>query len=477
MIARTPHKVKEAFDNAKKKRLQVVLGNSRQRVGELLYVSEPQRDYSIFTYASEWLEAPDCFELEPALPLSPGPFYFVGDREDPRASMPPCVSDSLPDSWGRDVISRYLGFPPSELDCLVNTNDTTRIGALRFVDDDGQALAHWPPSVHPIPRLDTLSNLEGLHRAFEKRSQGEITSARGDPHYEDVSRQLLGISAGLGGDRPKSDYDDQGTLAIAKYTSLHDKASVVRAEVATLNLARLCGLYTADARLELKGSSYPVAIIRRFDRQGNKRLHYLSAQSMLQARHRSLHFYTDLVEQMRVYGANPIGQFHELFRRALFDCLIKNKDNHLRNHGFLFTGFNNKWNLSPAFDINPNPTKGHGLQTGISELSGAEGSITGAIEAAPFFEMTEDDAVKLVGNMARTITNCWQTLFRQHGMATDDIKHFVPAFDHREMRLALALPTSHLPVPGPDDPDNHLPDESSNKTAADPERRPPRPGM
>lgn len=430
-----------------KKRLQVVLGDSRQPVGELLYVSEIQRDYSVFTYASEWLEAPNCFELEPALPLSLTPYYFVGDREDTRASMPQCVSDSLPDSWGRDVLSRYLGFPPSELDCLVKTNDTTRIGALRFVDGDGKALA--PPTDYPIPRLNTLLKLERLHRAFEKRSQAEVTSTQVDPDYEDVSRQLLGISAGLGGARPKSDYDDQGTLAIAKYTSVHDRVSVVRAEVATLSLSRLCGLYTADARLELKGSSYPVAIIRRFDRQGNKRLHYLSAQSMLQAKHRSLCFYTDLVEQMRVYGANPVGQFRELYRRALFDCLIKNKDNHLRNHGFLYTGLNNKWNLSPAFDINPNPTKGHGLQTGISELSGAEGSIAGAIEAAPFFEMAKDDAVKLVGTMARTITNSWPTLFRQHGMETDDIKYFAPAFDHREMRQALALTNSPSPVPPP----------------------------
>lgn len=424
-----------------KTRLQVVLGDALLPVGELLYIKENQCDRSIFTYSREWLSMPGCFELEPSLPLNEFPHHFIGTRDNIRASLPPCVSDSLPDRWGRGVLQRFLGYPPSELDCLVNTHDTTRIGALRFLDNEGKPVAQ--KTGHTIPRLNSLKELQRLHRAYESKCSSD--SEGSDP--ENFIKHIFCVSSSLGGARPKSDFDDIGVLAIAKYTSVHDVSPVVRAEVATLNIARLCGVRVATARLELMGTDHPVAIIKRFDRQEDKRIHYISAQSFLKADHRNLHYYTEIADLIRIYGVDPLNQLRELYRRALFDCLIKNKDNHLRNHGFVYTGPGNKWQLSPAFDINPDPTKGHGLQTGISNLSGAEGSTEAAIQMAPYFEIAEDEGAKIAGTMATIISSSWHHQFRQQGMTSADLKAYSPAFDHKEMQYALYRAEARITPP------------------------------
>ena len=353
----------------------MALGERLLPVGDLIFETDGVRQTSLFTYSRTWLEHPMRVELAPSLPLTSYPHISTGNRENRRAALPGALSDTLPDNWGRGIITQVLGETPTELDFLLSGNDSTRIGALRFLNETGEPQAQWTT---PVPRMNRLSDLRKLNVTYESH----------DDDIKDIAREILGSSGGLGGAHPKSDFDDKGTLSIAKFTSLHDHLPVERAEVATLHLARMCGLNAATARLELRKSQNPVAIIKRFDRSANGRRHYISAQSFLNAGHRDGTYYTDMADMMRTYTADPIAQIHELYSRLLFDCLIKNQDNHLRKHGFLYAGKTNQWVISPAFDINPVPSKGHTLETGISELSGNEGSI----EAAPFFEIDPSDA-------------------------------------------------------------------------------------
>jgi serine/threonine-protein kinase HipA len=67
--------------------------------------------------------------------------------------------------------------------------------------------------------------------------------------------------------------------------------------------------------------------------------------------------YLDIVEVIETQGEKGkiAADLEQLFRRILFSILIGNRDDHLRNHGFLRG--KNGWMLSPAFDINPNPDK------------------------------------------------------------------------------------------------------------------------
>src|SRR5690606_10203520 len=151
-----------------------------------------------------------------------------------------------------------------------------------------------------------------------------------------------------------------------KFTSVHDQGPIERVEVATLTLARACGLRTPEARLALADTQYPVALVRRFDRRGLARIPYISARTALGKTADALGAYTEIVDFMRAHGAGPTSDFRELYKRVIFTILVSNKDDHLKNHGFLYVG-RGQWRLSPIFDVNPAPDRAPHLETAIVE--------------------------------------------------------------------------------------------------------------
>ncbi|WP_216366761.1 HipA domain-containing protein [Halovulum dunhuangense] len=86
--------------------------------------------------------------------------------------------------------------------------------------------------------------------------------------------------------------------------------------------------------------------------------------------------YEDLAMAMRQHCANPAKEIAELYRRMVFGILVRNTDDHLRNHGILRAG--GGWRLSPAFDINPEHRPGGRMQTAISEIHGNQPSVEAA---------------------------------------------------------------------------------------------------
>ena len=415
-----------------RRRVTVAIGAGLHTVGSLIFESDGRRQHSVFRYDGGWLELPNAFALAPDMPLQDYPLFFSGGRANARNALPGAVSDAAPDSWGRGLIARDLGYAPDELEFLLAANDATRIGALRFLDEQGRPLAFSDP---PVPRLANLVGLQQLNRTFDG----------GGGDMREVVRKLRGAAGSLGGARAKSDFDDGGVLTIAKYTTERDNLPIERMEVATLNLAVRVGLRAAQSYLALRDSKYPVAIIRRFDRESDtgKRCHYVSAQTLLSKAEGETGYYTDMVDALRAHGGDAgqfLGEVDELYRRVLFSILVSNNDDHLKNHGFLYTG-DNGWMLAPAFDINPQPLRHRHLETGISPLSGTAASIEAAIEAAPFFEIDEDTARKAAFLMATRISEEWRKHCLQTGMTADDCNTYAAAFDHPEMSAALRLGT------------------------------------
>ncbi len=394
-------------------------------VGELRFEDDGARQMSAFRYAVSWLERPDAFALAPDLPLGEGFQVRSGRRDAPRSALPGPVSDGTPDSWGRGILSRSLGRRPNELDLLLAVNDETRQGALRFADETGTVQSQdWPP----VPRRNDLASLRALARAYET-----------DPAMgAERLRELAGHAGSLGGARPKSDFDDNGELAIAKFTSDRDTRPVERVEVATLALARAAGLSAAQARLELRDSRTPVAIIRRFDRRGGGRIPYLSAQSLLGRHEAQGGYYTDILDGIAAHGVDPDRQMEELHNRLMFTILVSNNDDHLKNHGFLYVA-EGRWVLAPAFDINPQPERHRMLTTGISEEYGRAASIEAAMEAAPYFNLSEDRARENLQRIVETVSERWTSHCRAAGMSAREVMAYLPAFDHEETEKARAL--------------------------------------
>ena len=399
----------------------VALGEGKRIVGRLRFESDGRRQHSQFEYDAAWLAAEDRFALAPGLPLRDGS-HFSSGKDDKRSALPGCFDDAAPDSWGRALMTKALGGGLSEFDYLVLSDDRTRQGALRFLGEDMEPLSDLTP---PIPRLVELERLRTLAQRFEQDPGGA----------QEEARDLAGVAGSLGGARPKANVEGDGHLWIAKFTSAQDTKPVERAEVATLKLARMCGLRVADARLELRDSDSPIALIRRFDRRGDTRIPYISARTALDWQSEDGGFYTDIADVIRQISSKPVEDLHELWRRIVFTILVSNKDDHLKNHGFIYAG-GDRWRLSPAFDINPSPSRHRVLETGIIQGGSFDASLEIALEASEFFELERDDAAKEAADMAIMLQGNWRQMFRNEGCATTDIQIYSEAFEHADAERA-----------------------------------------
>jgi serine/threonine-protein kinase HipA len=263
-----------------------------------------------------------------------------------------------------------------------------------------------------------------------------IASVESDEPDVVALRRLRQVGTTLGGARPKcSVIDSDGSLAIAKFTSRLDTYSVERAEVLTLRLARLCGIDAPDARIELS-DGLPVAIIKRFDRSGQGRIPFISAQTMLDASVATGATYAALADAIRQHAASPRTEMRELFRRVGFTILVSNVDDHLKNHGFLYVG-EDKWRLSPVFDVNPAPERFRELKTTVADPSQSQASIELLLDHAFCFEIDRDEAVEMIRLMAQMIADKWQGLAREAGMSRAETDECRSAFEHSEARYAL----------------------------------------
>ena len=215
------------------RRVRVALGEQLDIVGELVFETDGRRETSLFRYAAEWLENPQRFAIAPTMPLSGGPFHQSAFGTNRRTALPGPISDGAPDAWGRGLIRNNWTGPVTELDYLLAADDTTRQGALRYLDENGLPLAC---SELPVPRFQDLQELRRLAQ-----------KADGDWELTPTERErLIGSVGSLGGARPKVNIRDQdGSLAIAKFTTDRDSMPIERLEVATLDLARRVGINAA----------------------------------------------------------------------------------------------------------------------------------------------------------------------------------------------------------------------------------------
>jgi len=118
-------------------------------------------------------------------------------------------------------------------------------------------------------------------------------------------------------------------------------------------LARECGIAVPESRLLQVGGGYHTFQVKRFDRIGGNRRFFASAMTMLGHIDTEDASYLELAEFLATYGeADHVAQnLEELFTRVVFNVATANRDDHLRNHGFIRSP--DGWRLAPAFDMNP----------------------------------------------------------------------------------------------------------------------------
>ena len=422
-----------------KRTIKVFMGDEARFIGTLHYDVVGTRERSAFAYDETWLGAADRFALEPGLPLVAGPQFH---RKVPNGSgIHGAFADTEPDGWAKKVIlrdhakrrreARRAGNEPESVelqtvDFLLAVDDASRVGALRFQDERGVFCRSNEPGRRTAPPLIELSQLMTATRAVETE-----TETAADLAY------LRGRGTSLGGMRPKCTVvDDDGRLAIGKFPSVNDERVVTKGEVLAMQLARASGLQAAEARL-VDSDGVPVALVRRFDRTGaGGRIPYVSAATLLGADSAGSqeHFYTEIVDALRVNGASPQTDIEELWRCMAFSVLITNVDDHLHNHGFLHVN-RGQWRLAPAFDLNPFPDRVREMKTWISEETGPEATIEALLSVIPYFQISAKRAKQILLKIEHTISR-WRKTGLALGMTERELDQFSEAFEHPEREAA-----------------------------------------
>lgn len=399
----------------------ISLDNTDIRVGNLWLHSRNHHESASFEYDAQWLKHPERFQLEPLLKLSEGIYQTPAGM-----CVFGSIGDSAPDRWGRTLIRHAAAKNTSdstprtllEADYLLGVNDAARQGALRFSlpTDNSSFLAQ--PSKNTIPPLVYLPKLLTATQHYLN-----------DAENAEELKLLLAPGSSLGGSRPKASILDQdGQLAIVKFPREDDDTNTVAWEAVALTLAKAAGIRTPDWRLE-NILEKPVLIIKRFDRLGKQRIPFLSAMSMLSAQDNEHHSYLEIAYAINQYGAVPLQDLHELWRRIVFNIMIANTDDHLRNHGFLYQRHAG-WRLSPAYDLNPTPLdiKPRVLTTAI-DLDSTTASLEIALSVAQDFRLTPPQAQQITSEVGTAVKQ-WRQVAKQLNLPKKECDRMASAFEY-----------------------------------------------
>lgn len=375
-----------------------------------------------FEYSSTWLKSsPYNFVIDPDLSLYSGRQYVPLDK-----TLFGLFSDSCPDRWGRllmkrreAILAKHEKRKPaklSEIDYLLGVFDDSRMGALRFTIEEKGPFLSFEKDLATPPWV-SLSKLETASLAFENDESGLEGK---------WLNQLLAPGSSLGGARPKATVLAQdNSLWIAKFPSKHDEYNAGAWEKTASDLAALCGLNVPESKLETFSRVGSTFLVKRFDRNGSKRIHFASAMTMLgKTDGEENASYLDIASFLKSYGSEPKTDLVELWKRIAFNMLITNSDDHLRNHGFILT--KTGWRLSPLYDVNPTPY-GDCLSLLIDEN---DNSISKELlmSVTSYFGISKAKGESIFKDMQQIISINLNKIAKANGLSSSAIKHMLPAF-------------------------------------------------
>src|SRR3989338_8627978 len=371
----------------------------------------------------------NAVQLDPRIARYEGP-QFPGQHQDKFGVF----ASSCPGRWGRLLMKRRLerdirdGVLPKgtrlyESDYLLGVHDLYRVGAIRYKRDDTGAFLDDRAGV-AAPPFAALRDLQRASQALENDPDNTAADGR------EWLRQLIAPGGSLVGARPKASVvDEAGHLWIAKFPSTLDDYDVGGWEMLVNALARGCGLRVASGRAEKFASPHHCFLVRRFDRTAaGGRLHFASAMTMtdrVDADDSSNGAsYLDLAEVLIRHGAETNQDLRELWSRIVFNILVSNTDDHLRNHGFILDPAKG-WRLSDAYDMNP-VAIADGLKLNITEADNAL-DLQLAREVGAYCRVKPTDADSLI-EAFKAVVRQWRVLASSLQLSHSEQERIAPAF-------------------------------------------------
>ncbi|PKO94402.1 MAG: type II toxin-antitoxin system HipA family toxin [Betaproteobacteria bacterium HGW-Betaproteobacteria-10] len=411
-----------------------------------------------FVYGAEYLKG-GYPALSPDLPLRSRPVSVVGGT-----GIFPLFLDAGPDAWGRHLLARRLEHDVDEMEALTlcATDGVGNIALGELSDERSRVLS-----------MDEFLAI-----------LGEIES--GTVIASDLEAQVLDAvqnGTSLGGTKPKLTISRDNVHYLAKFPEPGDSRWLPHIESAMLKLGRQCGIRTCDGEVwHLPGGQRAALLVKRFDRettsQGIYRRGFVSAHALLRldlnppSQNDTLTFatqgfslqtlrksYVSLASDMLKWcGSQEIHreERRELWRRIVFNALIRNSDDHSKNHGLLCDDMRKQhWRLAPAFDLVapisstehcalamayryvPAPRRGPSQAPRLVTRVSIDDLIASACE---HYGYVETEAREYLLFAASQVTSNWQTLMVEEGMPADEVGRFKATFSCAATITGLTQP-------------------------------------
>jgi len=392
-------------------------------IGKLSAQQAKSRKAFSFSYDKDWIASQEQLLLDPDITWYEGQQYPNGKDNFG------IFLDSMPDTWGRTLMKRRAAIYARQagkaapilydIDFLLGVHDLSRMGALRFKKDlDGEFLANDP--VSPTPPWASIRELQYGASLIESNVDTK--------EVNQWLAVLMAPGSSLGGARPKANIlDDEGHPWIAKFPTASDTIDKGAWEYLAYRLAINSGIEMADCRLEKVAGKHHTFFTKRFDRHKHERIHFASAMTMTGKNEElirdELPSYLDIVEIIQFSGCSVREDMHQLWRRIIFNMLISNTDDHLRNHGFIITPHG--WRLSPAFDINPSVDK-DGMALNIN-MDNNSLNLELAQSVGVYFRLSDSEMKTIIDEVTLSVAG-WKKIAQEIGISRTEQTLMAGAF-------------------------------------------------
>lgn len=345
-----------------------------------------------FEYCDSWIE--NGFAISPfSLPLEKKVFV---SQKIVFEGLFGVFADSLPDAWGRLLLERLLKERGE------NPKDYNVLDRLAIVGESGMGALTYDPRIE-LENENFIEKLDELAQQCEKILNTE---------YSENLDQIYKLGGTSGGARPKIMTTVDGEDWIIKFAAYVDGKNAGKMEYDYSLCAKKCGINMTETRLFDSEICNGYFGIKRFDRYNSKgkkeRKHMLTAAAILEIDFSQPYLdYNDLMKLTKILTDDNKEDIENLYRRMCFNVYAHNRDDHAKNFTYIYDEENDKWHLSPAYDLTYSNTyygehttsiAGNGKNLGIKELTkvGINGGINKK-ECIDIANEIKDNVEKMLG--------------------------------------------------------------------------------
>lgn len=323
------------------------------------------RQLAHFEYAESFIGK----GLEPSpilMPVRQGRIYSFSDiGRETFKGLPGMLADSLPDTYGRAMFDRWLA--------LTGRSSGNAVETLCFLGKRCMGALEFEPAMDAPYSSDVRIELDSLVEvASEALSEKEEFGANLEEDKKAAIAEIVRLGTSAGGQRAKAiiaynpltgevrsgqieapegfDYYLIKLDGVTAEAGFRETQNFGRLEYSFYRLVKECGIEMSDCSLiEENGRAH--FLTKRFDRQNGEKIHMQTLCGIAHYDYRNprSYSYEQAFNVMRALRL-PYSQAQEMYRRMVFNVVIRNQDDHTKNISFLMDR-QGKWTLSPAYDM------------------------------------------------------------------------------------------------------------------------------